>query len=436
MPKNSHLNLARKLKRDEFYTCRSTVEDELRHYTKHFKGKTVLCNCDDDEYSEFFKYFQSRFDVLGLKKLIGVHYENEKGKPSYKLELYKDTNKDGVVNFKDKIIKTPIYGNDEYPAGDFRSRECIELLKEADIIVTNPPFSLWRNFLAQLMEYNKKFLIIGKSTHISAKEVFPLVKKNKIWLGVSIRSGAREFKIPYDYDISISTGNRLNDRNTRYIKIGGVRWFTNLKTAYKQPPLDMREIYYTPEKYPKYDNYDAINVDKVADIPCDYPGIMGVPLTFMDKYCPKQFEIVGDETSLKISGGRGYVKGKRKYARVFLRNKHPVWSNRRLCTGCIPGLIAYETVIYNDELQNLVTIASLNVKPIKLKKKIPGTDIYYEKDRSYKPDTLKDLDILDSAENSFKWSKTKTNVTPNYSLAGDFVPTFTGFTGFAVSKQL
>ena len=345
MPKNSHLNLARKLKRDEFYTCRSTVEDELYHYTKHFKDKTVLCNCDDDEYSEFFKYFQSRFDVLGLKKLIGVHYENKKGKPSYKLELYKDTNKDGVVNFKDKIIKTPIYGNDDYPAGDFRSPECIELLKEADIVVTNPPFSLWRKFLAQLMEYNKKFLIIGKMTHISEKEIFPLFKDSKMWLGISIRSGAREFKIPYDYDISISTGNRLNDRNTRYIKIGGVRWFTNLKTAYKQPPLDMREIYYTPEKYPKYDNYDAINVDKVADIPCDYPGVMGVPLTFMDKYCPEQFEIVGIT-------GRGnnvafktkiYTKedaenygdhnahpvllkdGKLKslYTRIFIRNRHP-----------------------------------------------------------------------------------------------------------------
>ena len=188
--------------------------------------------------------------------------------------------------------------NKNYPAGDFRSPECIELLKEADVVVTNPPFSLWRKFLAQLMEYNKKFLIIGKITHISEKEIFPLFKDGKMWLGISIRSGAREFKIPYDYDISISTINRLDDRNTRYIKIGGIRWFTNLKTAYKQPPLDMRGVYYTPEKYPKYDNYDAINVDKVADIPCDYPGIMGVPITFMDKYCPEQFEIVG------ISSGR------------------------------------------------------------------------------------------------------------------------------------
>ena len=189
-----------------------------------------------------------------------------------------------------------------YPAGDFRSRECIELLKEADIVVTNPPFSLWRKFLAQLMEYDKKFLIIGKLTHISKKEIFPLFKEDKIWLGISIHSGAREFKIPYDYDISISTINRLDDRNTRYIKIGGVRWFTNLKTAYKQPPLDMRGVYYTPEKYPKYDNYDAINVDKVADMPCDYPGVMGVPLSFIDKYCPKQFELLGIADSGSLSG--------------------------------------------------------------------------------------------------------------------------------------
>ena len=198
--------------------------------------------------------------------------------------------------------------NKNYPAGDFRSRECIELLKEADIVVTNPPFSLWRKFLAQLMEYNKKFLIIGKITHISEKEIFPLFKDGKMWLGISIRSGAREFKIPYDYDISISTINRLDDRNTRYIKIGGIRWFTNLKTAYKQPPLDMREVHYTPEKYPKYDNYDAINVDKVADIPCDYPGVMGVPLSFMDKYCPEQFEIVG------LAGKDGFgLKSYKKY---------------------------------------------------------------------------------------------------------------------------
>ena len=348
MPKNSHLNLARKLKRDEFYTYRSTVEDELRHYTDHFKGKTVLCNCDDDEYSEFFKYFYQRFDFLGLKKLIGVHYEGEKDedgkyKPSYKIELYKDTNKDGVVNFKDEKIKTPIYGDDEYPAGDFRSPECIELLKEADIVVTNPPFSLWRKFLAQLMEYDKKFLIIGNTGCVSYKEVFPLLKDNKMWLGYQGGGGETLRYCPEKEQKKLEEGDDGYEELLH--SFGNICFFTNLTIAKRNKPLKVEGTYYTPEKYPKYDNYDAINVDKVADIPCDYPGVMGVPLTFMDKYCPEQFEIVGIT-------GRGnnvafktkiYTKedaenygdhnahpvllkdGKLKslYTRIFIRNRHP-----------------------------------------------------------------------------------------------------------------
>ena len=191
--------------------------------------------------------------------------------------------------------------NKNYPAGDFRSPECIELLKEADIVVTNPPFSLWRKFLAQLMEYNKKFLIIGKLTHISKKEIFPLVRYNKIWLGISLRKKKGEFYIK-DYDLSYGAPIGVDESGYKYRKIYSLRWFTNLKTAYKQPPLDMREVYYTPEKYPKYDNYDAINVDKVADIPCDYPGVMGVPLSFVDKYCPEQFELLGITDSGSLSG--------------------------------------------------------------------------------------------------------------------------------------
>lgn len=191
--------------------------------------------------------------------------------------------------------------NKNYPAGDFRSPECIELLKEADIVVTNPPFSLWRKFLAQLMEYGKKFLIIGRLTHLFKKEVFPLFKENKIWLGISIRKGDREFRV-VNYDKSYGKPSRIDEKGFKYTKVSGVRWFTNLKTAYKQPPLDMRGVYYAPEKYPKYDNYDAINVDKVADIPCDYPGVMGVPLSFIDKYCPEQFELLGITDSGSLSG--------------------------------------------------------------------------------------------------------------------------------------
>ena len=229
-----------------------------------------------------------------------------------------------------------------YKAGDFRSPECIELLKEADVVVTNPPFSLWRKFLAQLMEYDKKFLILGNQTAISFKEVFPFLKENKIWIGASCKS------------VSFKTSFSLEPK-----KFGNIRWFTNLKLNYKVKPLDLSRNHYTPEKYPKYDNYDAINVDKVADIPCDYPGVMGVPLTFMDKYCPEQFEIVGisnsPETLKEIGiigekwitlyrqqGGKGHYSANMKvpvstvngravshYNRIFIKNKHPEWSKYR-----------------------------------------------------------------------------------------------------------
>lgn len=291
MAKNSHLNLARKRKRDSFYTVKSTVEAELHHYKNHFKGKTILCNCDDDEYSEFFRYFQKRFEILGLKKLIGVHYESEKGKPSYKLELYKDTNNDGQVTWKDKVIKTPIYGDEKYTAGDFRSKDCIELLKEADIVVTNPPFSLLREFVAQLIKYNKKFLIIGNTNAIKYKEIFPLFKENKIWLGLN-GAGSKTFRYcPEEGDKKLTEGDEGYEKLLN--KFGNNCFFTNLNTSKRNKPLLLIGNYYIPEIYPKYDNYDAINVDKVTDIPCDYPGIMGVPLSFMDKYCPEQFEIVG-----------------------------------------------------------------------------------------------------------------------------------------------
>ena len=192
MPSNLKLYYAKRLKRDDLYTKSTYIEKELKNYMNHFNGKTVLCNCDDDEKSEFFKYFQKLFEVLGLKKLIGVHYESEQGKPSYKLELYKDTNNDGQVTWKDKVIKTPIYGDEKYTAGDFRSKDCIELLKEADIVVTNPPFSLLREFVAQLIEYNKKFLIIGNTNAIGYKQIFPLFKENKIWLGISTNPESKE----------------------------------------------------------------------------------------------------------------------------------------------------------------------------------------------------------------------------------------------------
>jgi len=364
VPNGFHLNLAKKIKMNEFYTDRSTVEGELCHYKDHFRCKTVLCNCDDDEYSEFFKYFYQRFDFLGLKKLIGVHYEGEKDKngkykPSYKIELYKDTNKDGVVNFNDEIIKTPIYSDGDYPAGDFRSPECIELLKEADIVVTNPPFSLFKDFLLYLVKYKKKFLIIGRTNFYGFKDVFPLLKDNRVWTGRSRPSSSKFYVKNDSFDLQASDNNKITKKGTIITSINGIRWFTNLKTAYKQPPLDMRGVYYTPEKYPKYDNYDAINVDKVADIPCDYPGVMGVPLTFMDKYCPEQFYIEGISNSpetlkdigiigekwitlYRQQGGKGHYSANMKipvstingravshYNRIFIKNKKPENSEQR-----------------------------------------------------------------------------------------------------------
>lgn len=226
-----------------------------------------------------------------------------------------------------------------YPAGDFRSRECIELLKEADIVVTNPPFSLWRKFLAQLMEYDKKFLIIGKLTHISKKEIFPLVKDNKIWLGISLRKKKGEFYVK-DYDRSYGAPIGIDENGYKYRKIYSLRWFTNLKTAYKQPPLDMREVYYTPEKYPKYDNYDAINVDKVENIPCDYPSVMGVPLSFIDKYCPEQFELLGITDSGSLSGNLRTLQ----YVNPILHKSNGSMANGNAINGWGPCIKMEKTI--------------------------------------------------------------------------------------------
>lgn len=217
-----------------------------------------------------------------------------------------------------------------YKAGDFRSTECIELLKEADIVVTNPPFSLLREYIAQLVEYGKKFLIIGNCSSVGCKEIFPLFKENKIWLGASIRSGGVEFEVASYYDLWTATSGREDGKGNIFLKMACVRWLTNLKVNYKVKPLDLSKNHYTPEKYPKYDNYDAINIDKVADIPCDYPGVMGVPLTFMDKYCPEQFEIVGlDRYTVPkkdLVAGRLAINSKVKYARIFVKNIHPEWN--------------------------------------------------------------------------------------------------------------
>lgn len=337
---NKNLNSARKAKKDEFYTQISDIEKELQHYWAHFRGKTVLCNCDDPYESNFFKYFALNFNQLGLKKLICTCYNGspvqgtelitffkefneEPKKVAYKVEIteVKDMNGDGAVDLSDVKI---LLQNDKnvmslLETGDFRSKECVDLLKEADLVVTNPPFSLFREYLMLLINYNKEFVIIGNVNAISYKEVFPLIKSEKVWLGPSITSGDRKFNVPDDYPLN-AAGCGIDQDGKRFIKVKGVRWFTNLDHKKRHEKLDL-VCKYSPEEYPHYDNYDAIEVSKTANIPCDYEGIMGVPITFLDKYNPEQFEIVrfrkGDDDRDLC------VNGKCPYFRILIRNKHP-----------------------------------------------------------------------------------------------------------------
>ena len=274
---NKNLHKAKVSKKDEFYTQLVDIERELGHYKEHFKDKIVFCNCDDPNDSNFFNYFALNFEFLGLKKLITTHFDYEK--PTYKLEIIRDLNKDGKINKLD-TVKTKLKQN-----GDFRSPECIEILKEADIVVTNPPFSLFREYVAQLIEYDKKFIIIGHQNVITYKEIFKLIKENKIWLGYGFKGGAAHF-INKHYEDYASAG----DHKEGMIRVSGVNWFTNLDIRKRHEDLILYRKY-NPEEYPTYDNYDAINVNKTKDIPCDYKGSIGVPITFMDKYNPDQFEI-------------------------------------------------------------------------------------------------------------------------------------------------
>ena len=310
---NKNLNAAKVAKKDEFYTQLSDIERELQHYWQHFRGKVVLCNCDDPYESNFFKYFALRFNQLGLKKLIctcyngspvtgnelAIHFDSfdddEPKKIAYKVEIteVKDENGDGAVDLSDVqyLLKNDKNVLSILKTGDFRSQECIELLKEADIVVTNPPFSLFREYIGQLMEYGKKFLIIGNMNSITCKEIFPYVQNNKMWIGPSISSGDRKFYVPDDYPLN-AAGCGVDFDGKRFIRVKGVRWFTNLDHNKRHEDLDL-VCRYTEDEYPTFDNFDAIEVGKTSDIPYDYDGIMGVPITFLDKYNPAQFEILG-----------------------------------------------------------------------------------------------------------------------------------------------
>lgn len=311
---NSGLKEAVKAKKDEFYTQLTDIEKEMRYYRKHFKGKTVLCNCDDPFESNFFKYFVLNFNRLGLKKLIATCYatspiagqqlslfdvaggEKEQRNKPYKAVVTKvyDVTGDGGVDMFDiaelfknhENILTELEGD-----GDFRSKECLSLLDESDIVVTNPPFSLFREYVATLMEYEKHFVIIGNVNAITYKEFFPLIRDNKVWIGASIHSGDRKFYVPEDYPLN-AAGCGVDETGRKFIRVKGVRWYTNLDLKQRHEKMILVKRY-NEEDYPYYDNYDAINVGKTADIPCDFAGIMGVPITFLDKYSPDQFEIIG-----------------------------------------------------------------------------------------------------------------------------------------------
>ncbi|HUI90619.1 MAG TPA: adenine-specific methyltransferase EcoRI family protein [Chitinivibrionales bacterium] len=293
--KASNLNLikASAAKKDEFYTQLSDIEKELRHYTKHFKKKTVLCNCDDPKVSNFFHYFSHNFEKLGLKRLVTTCYKNcdadlfshHTAESGIYLEYDGDKDNNRVPD-PDEIGIHKLKGD-----GDFRSEECVKLLKQADIVVTNPPFSLFREYIGQLVKYQKKFLIIGNINAISYKDVFKLIKENRIWLGASIHSGDREFGVPDHYPLT-AAGFRVDSAGRKFIRVKGVRWLTNMDYDERHEEMVLFNQY-NPAKYPSYDNYDAIEVSKTADIPIDYDGAMGVPVTFLDKYNPDQFEILG-----------------------------------------------------------------------------------------------------------------------------------------------
>lgn len=334
MAGNETLARATRAKNDEFYTQLVDVEAELRHYRDQLRGKVVFCNCDDPYESNFFKYFAMNFNYLGLKKLVTTAYTGSpitgkqlslldiagmpKGvpeRPAYRVEITEvpDVNNDGAIDLFDveyllkkneRNVLTLLTGN-----GDFRSAECIALLDEADIVVTNPPFSLFRKYVGQLVEHGKQFLILANQNAITYGEIFKLIKEDRLWLGYD-NGGEKWFRVPDDYDHTTDKGKIKVEDGVRYLAMKNMAWFTNLDTTKRHELLTLYK-WYTPEEYPHYDNYDAIEVARYADIPQDYPGAMGVPITFLDKYNPEQFEILG----LSGLGGLDYYPMTKTYGK-------------------------------------------------------------------------------------------------------------------------
>lgn len=344
---NIGLNKAGIAKKDEFYTQLPDIEKELKHYKDQFRGKVVYCNCDDPFESNFFKYFASNFNALGLKRIIATSYKPSpiantqlglfggsevlasKSRPKVTANKFiinevDDLDGDGAFDLRDIAEQLKANKNNEWSPldgdGDFRSTESIELLIQADIVVTNPPFSLFREYLAQLMEYDKKFLILGDQNAITYKETFGYIKSNKLWLGYD-NGGTKWFQVPDDYEIQTESRIKVED-GVKYFSMGRIMWFTNLYTTKRHENITLYKKY-SPEEFPKYDNYDVINVDKVSDIPMDYDGVMGVPITFVDKYNPNQFEILGIANSARWIGFQCFtvINGKRIYNRILIKHK-------------------------------------------------------------------------------------------------------------------
>ncbi len=329
---NSGLHSAKRNKKDEFYTQIVDIERELRHYRSHFKDKVVYCNCDDPYVSAFFEYFTKNFEYFGLKKLITTCYKSQH------MDLFSQNDAEQAIKLEytggaknslptpDDIGVTPLKGD-----GDFRSPECIEILKEADIVVTNPPFSLFSEYVAQLADFDKKFIIVGNQNAITYKDVFPLIKENRMWLGYGFKRNMAHFIAPHYEDTASDA-----DHRDGMIRVSGVVWYTNLDHNKRHEEMILVQCYHANEAaYPHYDNYAAIEVSKAQDIPVDYAGAMGVPITFLTKYNPGQFEIIGATES----EGKGFsfglwspesgvaqaaINGKRVYKRLFIRNRNPV----------------------------------------------------------------------------------------------------------------
>lgn len=346
---NNNLHKANKAKKDEFYTQLVDIEKELKHYKEQFRGKVVYCNCDDPFESNFFKYFASNFNALGLKRLIATSYKpspiantqlglfgddkslkQNKGRPKNNANKFiinevKDIDGDGAFDLRDIAEQLKANKNNEWSPmdgdGDFRSEESIELLKQADIVVTNPPFSLFREYVSQIIEHKKRFLILGSQGAAIYKEISNLFKENKIWLGYD-NGGTKWFQVPIDYDIPTESRKKTVN-GIKYFSMGSVNWYTNLDVTSRHKDLVLYKKY-SYKEYPKYDNYDGINVNKYLDIPMDYSGVMGVPITFLNYHNPDQFEIIGLDRYTGKNGDKDFtINGKMLFRRILIKNKKP-----------------------------------------------------------------------------------------------------------------